>query len=201
MRRYNNVVLTATGLAVAGANVLVSTASSPPGIGTPATLYSDNGLTTIGNPLSTDAYGRFGFYVQDGAYDLSISGGTPSVVPYILQAEQISDTVGQLLTPSNFTISSNWGGGASLTVIGTSISFQVTIVAGTSGWGVQPTFTLTYPIPLVALPRIVATMIGGTGDVADIEVTPGLASSLYTYTGMPTVSTQTFIIASQTQGG
>ena len=44
------------------------------GTGTPATIYSDDGLTTTTNPLTADINGRFAFYVADGRYDLQYSG-------------------------------------------------------------------------------------------------------------------------------
>lgn len=92
MRRYNNVVQTSTGQAVAGASVIVTVASTPAGTGGPATVYNDDGLTQISNSLFTDNLGRFAFYVPSGKYDLAISGGTPLVsTPFILANEEIAD--------------------------------------------------------------------------------------------------------------
>lgn len=39
-----------------------------------ATIYSDDGITTKTNPLTTDAAGKFDFYVANGRYDLTFSG-------------------------------------------------------------------------------------------------------------------------------
>ena len=39
-----------------------------------ATIYSDADGTSESNPLSTDAYGRFVFYVDPGEYDIKVSG-------------------------------------------------------------------------------------------------------------------------------
>ena len=49
------------------------TVSNYPG-GTLATLYSDNGVTTKANPVTTDSLGNFSFYAADGRYSLTISG-------------------------------------------------------------------------------------------------------------------------------
>lgn len=53
---------------LAGATVTVLT---NPGA-TPATLFSDNGVTGIANPLTTDANGAYSFYAADGRYTVSI---------------------------------------------------------------------------------------------------------------------------------
>ena len=52
-----------------GVSVTVKTAQ-----GLLATIYSDNGATTQGNPMETDANGRFGFYAANGDYVLTFSG-------------------------------------------------------------------------------------------------------------------------------
>lgn len=77
MRRYNNVViepLTAAvpGRPVSGATVTVKKAAIPAGTGANASLFSDEGVTPLANPVSTDDYGHYGYYVADGFYDLVI---------------------------------------------------------------------------------------------------------------------------------
>lgn len=67
-RKYHNVVIDSAGNPVSGASVTVKHV----GTGTSATLYSDEGTTTIANPVTTDSLGRFAFYVADGDYDLEI---------------------------------------------------------------------------------------------------------------------------------
>jgi hypothetical protein len=39
-----------------------------------ATIYSDNGITTTANPLTTSATGNIFFYAADGRYDVTVSG-------------------------------------------------------------------------------------------------------------------------------
>lgn len=70
MQKYQNVVQTSQGVAVAGASVTVQTY---PG-GVAATIYSDNGSTVAANPLTTDTYGNFSFYAADGRYQLIVNG-------------------------------------------------------------------------------------------------------------------------------
>lgn len=68
MQQYTDCVQTRAGTAVAGASVLVKTLA-----GVTATIYSDNGVTTQANPITTDSNGRFAFYAADGRYSLTIS--------------------------------------------------------------------------------------------------------------------------------
>lgn len=53
---------------VSGATVTVKIV----GTETLATIFSDEGITTIPNPVTTDTNGRFAFFVADGDYDLDI---------------------------------------------------------------------------------------------------------------------------------
>lgn len=76
MQKYvNSVAATVTGMVVAGASVQVNLH----GTTTPATIYSDNGVTQTANPLTTDVNGSFSFYAADGHYDLAITG--PNILP------------------------------------------------------------------------------------------------------------------------
>lgn len=78
MQRYINSVASSTGVPVAGATVQVNNYPA----GTPATIYSDNGVTVATNPLVTDTNGAFSFYAADGHYQLVIGG--PNVQPVTL---------------------------------------------------------------------------------------------------------------------
>src|SRR5690348_10336661 len=55
------------GNAVAGAEVYVKT-----GAGALVTIYSDNGLTTQTNPMSTDNDGKCNCFVADGTYTIEV---------------------------------------------------------------------------------------------------------------------------------
>jgi hypothetical protein len=76
MQKYVNAVAnTNGGLGIAGAPVAgASVQVNIRGTQTPATIYSDNGVTIAANPLTTDNNGAFSFYAADGRYDLVISG-------------------------------------------------------------------------------------------------------------------------------
>ena len=86
MRRYEDVVINGvTGQPVANALVTVYFPSTT----NKATIYSDDGVTQQGNPLTTDGLGRFAFYVADGRYDFAVSG--TNIVPYTQANIEIAD--------------------------------------------------------------------------------------------------------------
>jgi hypothetical protein len=66
MRKYFDVVFLTTSIPAVGAKVFVTDAQ-----GNLATLYSDNGVTTTPNPVTTDKSGMYSFYVADGNYTLT----------------------------------------------------------------------------------------------------------------------------------
>lgn len=70
MQKYQNNVTDSVGNAVAGLPITVSLVG-----GGLATIYSDDGVTTAPNPLTTDAFGHFEFYAADGRYDIAATGG------------------------------------------------------------------------------------------------------------------------------
>jgi hypothetical protein len=70
MQRYVNAIAGSNGLPVLGALVQVN---NFPG-GTPASIFSDNGITAAPNPVTTDVNGAFSFYAANGHYQLVISG-------------------------------------------------------------------------------------------------------------------------------
>jgi hypothetical protein len=84
MKRYNNTAVVqfdteSDGNAAAGATVTVRDASS----GVKATIYSDNGITELTNPFKTDQQGNYGFFVDDGTYNIFINEGlsTQQLIP------------------------------------------------------------------------------------------------------------------------
>lgn len=71
MQKYTDVVTSArSGAAIPSARVTVKT--HPAAV--TATIYSDDGITTKTNPLTTDENGEFSFYAADGDYTLTVSG-------------------------------------------------------------------------------------------------------------------------------
>jgi hypothetical protein len=75
VQKYQNSVTNNNGQSLANLSVLVTNFPA----GTPATIYSDNGITPVANPLTTDQNGAFGFYAADGHYSLTVSGA--GIVP------------------------------------------------------------------------------------------------------------------------
>lgn len=88
--RYTDSVTTIRGDAVGGASVYVYQANTT----TKVTLYSGphSGFTQQSNPVSTDGYGRFTFFVEPGTYDLYVYGS--NIVPYTLQDVRIFGDAG-----------------------------------------------------------------------------------------------------------
>jgi homoserine kinase len=70
MKKYEQDVIDGNGNAISGLTVDVYNASTL----VHATIYSDDGVTPTGNPLTTSASGTYKFYVKDGRYDITISG-------------------------------------------------------------------------------------------------------------------------------
>lgn len=65
MRKYFDTLIDAAGDPISGAAITVKHA----GTATDATLYSDEGITTIANPVTTDSLGQYAFFIADGIYD------------------------------------------------------------------------------------------------------------------------------------
>lgn len=108
MQKYTDLVLGLNGqtlVPVVGASVTVLTY---PG-GASATIYSDNGITTTSNPLTTDSTGRFSFYAANGRYSLRVSYQT---VTYTIQDIPLLDD------PSNGQSAIITGGSIDNTPIG-----------------------------------------------------------------------------------
>lgn len=68
MQNFFDVVQTRTGDAIQGALITVYDS-----LGALATIYTDNGITTQTNPITTNADGEYSFYAADGRYSLTIT--------------------------------------------------------------------------------------------------------------------------------
>jgi hypothetical protein len=68
MRKHTDYVIDREGNAVSGASVYIRKESD----NTNATLYSDDGVTTTTNPLTTDNDGEFSFYAADDVYKIQV---------------------------------------------------------------------------------------------------------------------------------
>ena len=67
MQQFFDAIQSTTGAAIPNTQVTVYNSS-----GALATLYSDNGVTPKGNPVTTNADGEYFFYAANGVYSLSI---------------------------------------------------------------------------------------------------------------------------------
>lgn len=102
MQKYTDVVTSArSGAAIPNARVTVKTY---PGA-VLATIYSDDGITTQTNPLTTDPNGEFSFYAADGRYQLTVSGTgiTERTVTDVLLADPDDGTEEQSAADVTFT--------------------------------------------------------------------------------------------------
>ncbi len=91
MQRHEDYVADLRGNAKAGASVYVYAA----GTTTPSTLYSDDGVTSAANPLTTDSRGMFYFYAADGLYDLLVTG--EGFTDYTVEDVQLFDSADGVL--------------------------------------------------------------------------------------------------------
>jgi hypothetical protein len=66
------------------------------GTTTEATLYSDNGVTEITNPVTTNSKGQANFWVADGVYDLYVTGD--NITAYTLEDVYIYEPIGATAT-------------------------------------------------------------------------------------------------------
>lgn len=97
MRKFEEDVIDSTGNAISGATVDVYNA----GTLVHSTIYSDDGVTPIANPTSTNAAGTFKFYVKDGRYDITISGS--GLTTRTRADEEIADVTEAVGTDSTST--------------------------------------------------------------------------------------------------
>jgi hypothetical protein len=111
MQKYLNNVADRNGNAISGATVVVTTIA-----GAAAVLYSDNGITPIGNMLTTDVDGEFAFYAMDGRYNIQIAKSgivTVDILDVLLNddgppvvAQEVTDRIaGDLLIRSDLAAS------------------------------------------------------------------------------------------------
>lgn len=85
---------------ILGVSVTVTDTST----GKPAALYSDNGVTQLAQPLTTDETGYFGFYAANGRYTLAFSSPQVKLSPRTVQlydpADDLPLTQAQAASPS-----------------------------------------------------------------------------------------------------
>jgi hypothetical protein len=93
MQRFEHVVVNQNGTFLPSVSVTVTVAAATPGTGAAASLFSDEGTTSLGtNVVVSDSNGRVVFYTPDGKYDLSFTG--VGITTYIRAAIEIADMTG-----------------------------------------------------------------------------------------------------------
>jgi len=78
MQKYQNSVTNRRGDAIVGASVRVTLPND-----SLATIYSDDGVTLATNPMTTDAFGYFGFYAANGRYNITVFGSGITTATYL----------------------------------------------------------------------------------------------------------------------
>lgn len=130
MQKYQDVILKPDGTVIQGASVLVQ---SYPGAIT-STIYSDDGVTTQTNPMTTDSLGRFSFYAANGQYQLVVSGAsieTQTVTDILLDdppaydATTFTPAIAGDVTPGTVSYSSRFG---TYTKVGDLVTVTIGIV-------------------------------------------------------------------------
>jgi hypothetical protein len=98
MQKYfNNILYTVSGVLQPVAGALVTVNQYPSG--SPATIYSDNGITPLGsNILTTDAKGYFEFYAANGRYQLVVAG--TGIIGYTINDILLEDFISSGLVNS-----------------------------------------------------------------------------------------------------
>jgi hypothetical protein len=184
MQKYFNYVQNTHGDAIQGASVAVTITSS----GATATIYSDDGVTTTTNPLTTDENGYFAFYAADNNYTLTISGNgiTTSVITNV-----------SLVSYSENTWIPSIGGNATYSVQagfytkrGRSVTVTGQILINAIGTGSTGTIT--------GLPF---TAIGGCDTAITVGYFTGSATNYATISGLIGSSSTSIILSAVAAGG
>lgn len=103
MERYSNDVTDRRGNAISGSQVTIKTAA-----GATATIYSDDGVTTATNPLTTSADGEYTFFAENGKYTITTVSegyGTEVVDNVVLYDPTDEEMLVHEITTAAYTLS------------------------------------------------------------------------------------------------
>jgi hypothetical protein len=122
------------------------------GTSTPATLYSDEGMTPLANPVTSDSKGRYSYYAANGVYDEKIEKiGYATDWRYAVSLSDLSVTMGAWLTPTFNAADFTAFGAMTWTVEAADVVCYQYMIIGKTMW---VSFALD------------ATSVGGTPNVA-----------------------------------
>jgi hypothetical protein len=135
MRRYADYVVDPTNSNAPVANAQVTVYDA--GTVNLATLYSDDGVTPVGNPVTADSYGRFFFFIASGKYDLlyTASGFTPVTEPSVQIVDFFEANAGDAALVQSDVNPTSVGGNtpgaitASSLIVGTGVALTSTSAA------------------------------------------------------------------------
>lgn len=133
--------------------------------------------------LGTDGYSNpssVPIFDMRGAGSISFGGGSGTASRLIL-------TGATALTGIYFTLSAGWGSGASVSTIhGSDGAHYFTVTAGSSGFSIAPTITMSFADGAWTFaPIIDIDMMGGTGSFADVGVSSTTTSYTATFYDTP----------------
>lgn len=172
MQKYINSVANKYGTAITGASVLVKTLA-----GATATIYSDDGVTTTGNPLTTDANGMFQFYAADGHYTVTISKtgiATQTITDVLL--EDPADSFAYRTTPYDFGAV---GDGVADDTAALNLFFAAVVANPALAYKVEGLFKVTNPIVVTFVSATRCTIQWGATITSAITT----LSDILTFTG------------------
>ena len=159
-KSYRNFSLTRTLAGVAAVNALDQVAGSR--------VISEAGTADAHDRFTRDAAGKMEWGSGSAARDTNLYRDVPNRLRTDddFHAKRIQQRGGTALVSGDFALSSGWGDTASVSVAGNSTDgrWRITVTSNGSGFGADPTVTLTFKesYPLAALGHVTMGS-GGTG--------------------------------------
>jgi hypothetical protein len=143
--RNDGFVKATTGQAVPGAQIYVALQPANIAFAPPsplATIYSDpNGLVPITQPILTDGFGHYDFYVLPGTYTVMVA------LSGVVQQVYADQTIGQAGLPSNILTTTNVSAGSNMTI--TTVGGITTFSASGGGGGSGTVTSVAMTVPSI----------------------------------------------------
>lgn len=170
MQKYFNNVISASGIPVQGASVQVLNYSS----NSVATIYSDDGVTTTTNPLTTDAWGQFSFYAADGRYTFVVTAN--GVVGYTFTDVLVDDPLVSGIitnTAATYTVLTT-----DQTIVQTTVASVYTLPSAASFTGRKLHIVTQFAGAVTSVTSDVVPLAGGAANTAILAATAGKFATL-----------------------